>query len=153
MIAEVVINRTAKKLNRTFDYDIPKELEDFVIIGSKVLVPFGKGGKLEEAFVTRIKDNTEFKVKEIAKIENSLDEKKIELAKWMANRYFCNISDCIKLMLTPGTRGKEKKAQGKIIRVVYLKKKKDEILFEIDNKKIKSEKQIRALKFIQKMKD
>ena len=127
MIAEVIINRTAKKLNRTFDYAIPKELEDFVIIGSKVLVPFGKGGKLEEAFVTRIKDNTEFKVKEIAKIENSLDEKKIELAKWMANRYFCNISDCIKLMLTPGTRGKEKKAQEKIIRVVYLKKKKDEI--------------------------
>ncbi len=42
----------------------------------------------------------------------------------MANRYFCNISDCIKLMLTPGTRGKEKKAQEKIIRVVYLKKKK-----------------------------
>lgn len=150
MIAEVVINRTAKKLNRTFDYAIPKELEDFVIIGSKVLVPFGKGGKLEEAFVTRIKDNTEFKVKEIAKIENSLDEKQIELAKWMANRYFCNISDCIKLMLTPGTRGKEKKAQEKIIRVVYLKKKKDEILFEIDNKKIKSEKQIRVLKFIQK---
>ena len=68
----------------------------------------------------------------------------------MANRYFCNISDCIKLMLTPGTRGKEKKAQEKIIRVVYLKKKKDEILFEIDNKKIKSEKQIRVLKFIQK---
>ena len=107
MIAEVIINRTAKKLNRTFDYAIPKELEDFVIIGSKVLVPFGKGGKLEEAFVTRIKDNTEFKVKEIAKIENSLDEKKIELAKWMANRYFCNISDCIKLMLTPGTKRKE----------------------------------------------
>ena len=73
MIAEVVINRTAKKLNRTFDYAIPKELEDFVIIGSKVLVPFGKGEKLEEAFVTRIKDNTEFKVKEIAKIENSSD--------------------------------------------------------------------------------
>ena len=82
--------------------------------------------------------------------ERQDDEKKIELAKWMANRYFCNISDCIKLMLTPGTRGKEKKAQEKIIRVVYLKKKKDEILFEIDNKKIKSEKQIRVLKFIQK---
>ena len=30
MIAEVVINRTAKKLNRTFDYAIPKELEDLL---------------------------------------------------------------------------------------------------------------------------
>ena len=66
----------------------------------------------------------------------------------MANRYFCNISDCIKLMLTPGTRGKEKKAQEKIIRVVYLKKKKDEILFEIDNKKIKSEKQIVSIETV-----
>ena len=113
MIAEVVINRTAKKLNRTFDYAIPKELEDFVIIGSKVLVPFGKGGKLEEAFVTRIKDNTEFKVKEIAKIENSLDEKKIELAKWMANRYFCNISDCINLCLHLEQEEKKRKHRKK----------------------------------------
>ena len=44
MVAEVIINRTAKKLNRTFDYKIPKNLEDIIIVGSKVLVPFGKGG-------------------------------------------------------------------------------------------------------------
>ena len=42
MVAEVIINRTAKKLNRVFDYNIPKNMEDFVIIGSRVLVPFGK---------------------------------------------------------------------------------------------------------------
>ena len=41
MIAEIIINRTAKKLNRTFDYNIPKELEPYIIIGSKVLIPFG----------------------------------------------------------------------------------------------------------------
>ena len=28
MVAEVIINSTAKKLNRTFDYNIPKELEN-----------------------------------------------------------------------------------------------------------------------------
>ena len=49
MIAEVIINRTAKKLNRTFDYGIPKELEDLIIVGSKVLVPFGRFKTLEEA--------------------------------------------------------------------------------------------------------
>ena len=38
-----IINRTAKKLNRTFDYNIPNNLEDLIIIGSKVVVPFGKG--------------------------------------------------------------------------------------------------------------
>ena len=27
MIAEIIINRSAKRLNRTFDYNIPKDLE------------------------------------------------------------------------------------------------------------------------------
>ena len=32
MIAEIVINRSAKKLNRTFDYGIPKDLEELLNI-------------------------------------------------------------------------------------------------------------------------
>ena len=148
MIAEVIINRTAKKLNRTFDYNIPKELEDFVIIGSKVLVPFGKNGKLEEAFVVKIKKKSEYEVKDIEKIEDSLTDDKIELAKWMAKRYFCNISDCIKLMLQPGTRTKERKMQEKKIQALYLKKNIEEIEIDIDDGKIKSEKQKKILNFV-----
>ena len=30
MVAEVIINSKAKKLNRTFDYNIPKELENMI---------------------------------------------------------------------------------------------------------------------------
>ena len=41
MIAEVIINTNAKKLNRTFDYKVPEELKDEIMIGSKVLVSFG----------------------------------------------------------------------------------------------------------------
>ena len=41
MIAEVIIDSKAKKLNRKFDYKIPKNLEDILEIGSRVLVPFG----------------------------------------------------------------------------------------------------------------
>ena len=148
MIAEVIINRTAKKLNRTFDYGVPSNLEDLIIIGSKVLVPFGKGGKLEEAFVVGIKEESDFEVKDIAKIEDNLSEKQIELARWMAIKYFCNVSDCIKLMLTPGTRGKQNKVQDKKINVVYLKKDIEEINFDIEIGKIKSEKHKRIISFI-----
>ena len=56
MVVEVIINSTAKKLNRTFDYNIPKELEELIKIGSKVLVPFGTFKSLEEAHVVKIKD-------------------------------------------------------------------------------------------------
>lgn len=148
MIAEVIINRTAKKLNRTFDYGVPKELEDLISVGSKVLVPFGKGEKLEEAFVVNIKEKTEYEVKDIKKLEENLNSKQIELARWMAKRYFCNVSDCIKLMLTPGTRSKEKKIQDKTIQSVYLKKNIEEINIDIENRKIKSEKQKRVIDFV-----
>ena len=150
MIAEVIINRGAKKLNRTFDYNIPKELEELILVGSKVLVPFGNGGKLTEAFVVGLKETSAFEVKDIAKLEENLSNKQIALAKWMAKRYFCNVSDCIKLMLTPGTRNKnkEKRIQDKTINCVYLKKDREEIEFEIEIGKLKSEKQKRVLNFI-----
>lgn len=150
MIAEIIINRTAKRLNRTFDYKVPIELEELIMIGSTVLVPFGKSSTLEEGYVVGIKENTTYEVKEIVKIKHNLTEKQIELAKWMAKRYFCNVSDCIKQMLTPGTKSKkaEKNVQDKTINVVYLKKDIDEIQFDIEMGKIKSEKQKKILQFL-----
>ncbi len=150
MVAEVIINSTAKKLNRTFDYNIPKELEELVFVGSKVLVPFGTFKTLEEAHVIKIKESSEFKIKDIAKVENGLTDKQIELANWISKRYFCNVSECIKLMQTPGTRTKNinNRIQDKKIKVVYLKKDIEEINFEIESGKIKSEKQKRILNFI-----
>ena len=150
MIAEIIINRTAKRLNRTFDYKVPIELEELIMIGSTVLVPFGKASTLEEGYVVGIKENTTYKVKEIVKIKHNLTEKQIKLAKWMAKRYFCNVSDCIKQMLTPGTKSKksEKNVQDKTINAVYLKKDIDEIQFDIEMGKIKSEKQKKILQFL-----
>ncbi len=150
MVAEVIISSSAKKLNKTFDYNIPKEIQEMIFIGSKVLVPFGRFKNLEEAHVVKIKDKSEFEIKDIAKVEIGLTDKQIELANWMARRYFCNMSECIKLMQTPGTRTKNVKnrIQDKTINTIYLKKDFEEITFDIDNKKIKSEKHVRILNFV-----
>jgi len=147
MIAEVIIDRNAKKLNRTFDYNIPKELEDLVIVGSSVLVPFGKAKELEEAYVIGIKKTSEFEVKDIAKVNHNLTDRQIRLAKWMAKKYFCNVSECIKLMSAPGSKRKNE-VKDKTIKGVYLKKEIEELEFDIHAGKIKSEKQKRALEFL-----
>ena len=60
-----------------------------------------------DEIMVEIKEKTEFEVKDIAKLEDTLTEEQISLARWMAKRYFSNASDCIKLMLTPGTRNKD----------------------------------------------
>ena len=152
MIAEVIINSNVKNLNKVFDYNIPSNLENSVSIGSRVLVQFGNKKDLEEAFVISIKEKSEYKVKDIIKIEEGigLTEDNIKLAKLMARRYFCNISDCIKLMLPPGTLTKkiEKRIKEKTTKFVFLQKDEDEINSDIENRIIKSEKQIRVLNFL-----
>ena len=158
MYAEVIINSNVKALNRIFDYIVPTEMESIIKVGARVFVPFGKGSKLEDGFVINLKEeseiakNEDIKLKEIGKIEieESLTENNITLAKLMARKYFCNISDCIKLMLPPGTGGKElsNRTKEKVGNFVFLKKDIDDINFDIDNGKIKSDKHIRVLKFL-----
>ena len=72
MIAEIIINSNAKDLNRTFDYEVPEELQKNVKIGSLVFVPFGNRKKLEEGYIVGFKERTEYKTKKIVKIEKLL---------------------------------------------------------------------------------
>ena len=148
MIAEVIIDSKAKKLNRKFDYRIPENLEDIIEVGSRVLVPFANFKTLEQGYVIKIKENTEFQVKDIAGLDENLSNEKIELARWMARKYFCNVSECIKLMLTPGTRSKDtaKRMQDKKMNFVYLNENITEDKLEI----LRGEKQKKALQFIEK---
>lgn len=150
MVAEIIVNSTAKQLNKTYDYIIPKTIEKQIQIGSRVFVPFGRIKK-QEGFVIDIKESSEFATREILEIEDSiLPEEKINLAKLMARKYFCNISDCIKLMLPPGTSTKnvDNRIKTKTANFVYLKEDIEKIDFDIESGKIKSPKQIRLLEFL-----
>lgn len=152
MIAEVILNSNSKQLNRVFDYQIPENLVSKVKVGSRILVPFANRKELEEGFVLNIKETSDYQVKEIQQVDETeyISTKNIELAKWMARRYFCNLSDCIKLMLPPGTTTKvfENRVREKNASFVYLKKDEEEIELAIESKKLKSDKQIRALRFL-----
>ncbi len=146
MIAEVIIDSNVKKLNRKFDYKVPKNLEDIIYVGSRVLVPFGNKKTLEQGYVIALKETTEFDVKEIAGLEETLPEDKIELARKMARKYFCNVSECIKLMLTPGTKSKLKSKQikNKSVELLYLNKNYE----EISEKEIRGNKQKKLIDFL-----
>ncbi len=152
MVAQIIINSTVRNLNRIFDYSVPEELENMISIGSRVVVPFGNNKNPLEGFVIGIKEESPYKLKNIIRIEDKkyLGEKEITLAKIMAHRYFCNVSDCIKLMLPPGTTTANltNRIHDKTEKFVYLLKDDDEIEKEIEDNILKSEKQIRALQFL-----
>lgn len=152
MIAEIILNENAKDLDKIFDYNVPNNLIKDAKIGSRVILPFGNRKAIQEGFIIGFKEKSEYKLKDILKIEENpfLNEEKIKLAKWIGTRYFANLSDSLKLMLPPGTRAKniENRIKEKTKNFVYLRKTREEIEEDINNKKIKSEKQKRILEFL-----
>ncbi len=151
MVVGVIVNSTAKTLNRVFDYVVPKKLEKIIKIGDRVSIPFGNSKKSKEGFVIEIKESSSFATKEIIGIEkDGLTEDRMILAKLMSRRYFCNIFDCIKLMLPPGTTSSniDNRIKEKMGNFVYLNKEVDEIEEDIEDGTIKSAKQIRILEFL-----
>ena len=150
MIVEVIVNSSVKNLNKSFDYIVPKEMEKEIKIGARVFVPFGRI-KLQEAYVINIKEKSEFANKKILKIEDYiLSKEHITLAKLMANRYFCNISDCIKLMLPPGNSKKDinSRTKEKKINFVELAQTKEKIKNDLEKNLIRTDKQKKVLNFL-----
>ena len=151
MVVGVIINSTAKVLNRVFDYIVPVELEAQISVGDRVSIPFGNSKNAKEGFVFEIKESSPFATKSIIAIEkDGLTEERMVLAKLMSRMYFCNIFDCIKLMLPPGTTSSnvENRVKDKVGNFVYLAKEVEEIDDDIENGILKSPKQIRVLEFL-----
>ena len=152
MFAEIILNNNSKALNKIFDYEIPEELENKVHIGSRVFVPFGRSKVLEDGFVIGLKEISEYANKPISVCQDNdfISQERIELAKLMSNKYFCNISECIKLMLPPGTASKdiENRIKEKTGNFVYLLKSENDIELLINENVIKSEKHIKILRFL-----
>jgi len=149
MVAEIIIDTNVKTLNRIFDYEVPVNLD--VKVGSRVFVPFGRGDKLEGGIVIGLKEKSDYRIKEINSLQKEqIDDEYIELSKWMAHRYFCSLSDCLRLMLPPGRTSKkiENRVNDKTVNCISLLKPREEIEEDLENGAIKSERQKDVLEFM-----
>ena len=69
MTAQVLVEIKAKSIDKTFTYNIPKDLENDVMVGKRVLVPFGK--QKIEGFVLKINNNNldiDYELKDIIEV-------------------------------------------------------------------------------------
>jgi len=102
VIAEIIINTTAKRLQQTFSYTVPDHLT--VGVGSRVIVPFGF--RREEGIVVALHEELEepadFTLKPIEGLLSSqtgFREEMIETALWIRDYYVCNLSDALRLFM------------------------------------------------------
>lgn len=93
LFADIIVDISHENLDRTFQYRIPESLTDLTGIGSRVLIPFGKGNRQISGFVLDISDKAKFdpsKTKDIISVVNDdtlVEQKLIRLAYWMKSRY------------------------------------------------------------------
>jgi primosomal protein N' (replication factor Y) len=106
MIAEVILARPAKKIDKVFHYLIPEQLKEQIKVGSQVVVPFGR--RKDDGFVVGFVEQSDFPgIKEIESVvgnEPVLSEKAILFAKWLADYYFSFLATALRLMIPPGKK-------------------------------------------------
>lgn len=104
--AEVIVEITAKKLDRIFHYSIPPALRDRLRTGSRVVVPFGNrtiGGYVlgfsETPAASGIKD-----IIDVTDDDPLLNQDLLALAGWISERYMCSKVEAVRAMLPARAR-------------------------------------------------
>ncbi len=96
-------------LSQYFTYEITPEMKDSIDIGSRVVVPFGKGNKFYTGIVVSL-HNTAPKEYETKAIYSILDPKPIlrqpqlKLWEWIADYYMCSVGEVFKAAIPAGLK-------------------------------------------------
>ncbi len=105
MFVNVIVDISYEKLDRAFQYAVPKELEPLVDVGVRVNVPFGKGNKIIEAYIIEVTDVCNYdpeKIKNIISISDKmvpLEAKKIKIAAWIRKNYGATMNQALKTVI------------------------------------------------------
>ena len=60
LYANIIIDISHEKLDRTFQYRIPEELKGQIHPGTPVEIPFGRGNRSVNGYVVEVTDRAEF---------------------------------------------------------------------------------------------
>ena len=105
-IARVIVNKTARAIDRLFDYIVPEALTEVLQIGMVVNVPFGKGNTLIEGYIVDFPESSNAEnLKEIASIlskEALFDQSLLDVIYFMKKRYFSTYLSALKTVVPYG---------------------------------------------------
>ncbi|MBQ9590643.1 MAG: primosomal protein N' [Butyrivibrio sp.] len=103
--ANVIIDISHEKVDRTFQYRIPESLRDKIEIGAPVVIPFGRGNTRRKGYVLELTDEPDWEPDKIKEIEDvaadtvSAEDISIKLAAWMKRHYGSTMIAALKTVL------------------------------------------------------
>ena len=105
IFADIIIDISSEKLDRSFQYRVPEELEKEIKAGMVVSIPFGNGNQLRKGYVTdptREPKVDPARLKNICGIssaEETTESRLIALAAWMRENYGSTMIQALKTVL------------------------------------------------------
>ncbi len=108
--AKIIIDISHEKLDRPFDYIIPKHLENVLTVGSAVMIPFGRGNRQIKGYIIEITDTPDYdisKLKEIICVADKSVEttsQLIGLAWWIKENYGSTMNQALKTVIPVKTK-------------------------------------------------
>ena len=117
MYADIIVDITHEKLDKVFQYRIPSHLEGMLKVGTEVVVPFGKGNKEINGYVTGFSERAEYapeKIKEILRIAEesvAIESRLVALAAWMKESYGGTMIQALKTVLPIKKKERAKEKQ------------------------------------------
>ena len=140
--AQIIIDISHEKVDRTFDYRIPPQLEDRISVGVLVKIPFGKGNSLRKGYVVGITDHADYdadKIKEIDSIVEgsvSAESQLIMLAWWLKEQYGSTMNQALKTVLP--VKQKVKPKEKKVLRLLIPEERLEALTAEAEKKSYKA---------------
>lgn len=119
--ADIIIDISLEKLDRTFQYRVPESLEKEITVGMLVEVPFGRGGRQITGYVVELREEPSFdveKIKDIIGISQSgiaIETELIALASWIRKQYGGTMNQALKTVLPVKHRERERRTQSVIL--------------------------------------
>ena len=130
--ADIIVDITQEKLDRTFQYKVPENLKGKLTEGMPVEVPFGRGSRMVKGYVVGFSEKPEIdtdKIKEIhAVLERELGAEtgRMMLAAWMRQQYGGTMIQAIKTVIP--VKQKQRPKEKKTVRLLISKQEAEEKL-------------------------
>ena len=103
--ADIIVDISHEKLDRSFQYLVPRELEGEIRIGMVAAIPFGNGNCERKGYVIGLSEKPKVspeKMKALLRLmssEETTEARLVSLAAWMSSRYGATMAQCLKTVI------------------------------------------------------
>lgn len=137
MVVGVLVQLSSQNVDKIFDYLVPRELENSIQIGIRVLVPFGR--QTLEGFVLEIKDSSPLELKKVYSVVDQdivLNDELLELGKAIQKDTLSTLISAYQVMLPKALKAKAGSTVHKKFHTFYRLQQNDYVAKNLSQKKI-----------------